>query len=114
MRAYLAISCGCLALVAALSSTFDAKAATVVVTQKGRAFVPAQIKIMVGDTVIFRNEDVVPHHVVSHTPLFPFDLDLEQPGQERSQTFTQAGQVIVGCDLHSSMEVVVDVVKAAP
>ncbi|MEE3626366.1 cupredoxin domain-containing protein [Nitrospirillum sp. BR 11752] len=86
-----------------------AQAATVVVTQKNHAFVPSKIEIATGDTILFRNEDTVPHQVVSHTPIFQFDLDLERPGEERSQVFTQPGMIVVGCDLHSNMEVIVTV-----
>ncbi len=84
-------------------------AGTHVVTQQDRQFGPTELTVKVGDTVIFRNNDNMAHHVVSHTPLFPFDLDLQQPGAENAMTFTKAGKVIVGCDIHPRMEVAVTV-----
>ena len=82
---------------------------TPVVTQNNRQFTPTELTVKVGQTVIFRNEDNIPHHVVSHTPQFMFDLDLQQPGTENSVTFTKPGKIIVGCDLHPRMEVAVTV-----
>lgn len=83
--------------------------ATHVITQRDRQFGPTTLTVKAGDTVIFRNEDFIAHHVVSHTPQFPFDLDLQQPGAENAMVFSKPGTVIVSCDIHPRMEVAVTV-----
>lgn len=82
-----------------------------VVVQIDRQYAPLTLTVKAGDAVLFRNEDVIAHHVVSHTPLFPFDLDLQNPGAENTIVFNKTGQVVVGCDIHPRMEMVVTVTE---
>lgn len=107
---------GCLVaavlLLPLLSSSVDVSAqATHLITQRDRQFSRTEMSVKVGDTVIFRNDDSIAHHVVSHTPFFIFDLDLQQPGAENAMVFAKPGTVIVGCDIHPRMEVAVTVVE---
>ncbi|HYE51215.1 MAG TPA: cupredoxin domain-containing protein [Azospirillaceae bacterium] len=101
-----------LAALAAASAAGPAAAqqATVhTVTQRDGRFVPSALTVKRGDAVVFRNDDDRPHHVVSHTPFFKFDLDLQGPGGEGTVVFDKPGTVVVGCDLHSAMETLVTV-----
>lgn len=82
-----------------------------VVIQADRKYAPLVLTVKAGDTVLFRNNDEIAHHVVSHTPLFPFDLDLQAPGSENAVVFSKPGQVVVGCDIHPRMELVVTVTE---
>lgn len=82
---------------------------THVVTQKDMRFHPQKLTIQPGDVVLFRNDDDMAHHVVSHTPDYKFDLDLMQPGEVRRMTFPKSAKVIASCDLHTTMEVEIHV-----
>lgn len=82
-----------------------------VVVQIDRQYAPLTLTVKAGDAVLFRNDDVIPHHIVSHTPIFPFDLDLQDPGAENKIVFDKPGQVVVGCDIHPRMEMVVTVTE---
>ncbi|MEE3626883.1 cupredoxin domain-containing protein [Nitrospirillum sp. BR 11752] len=87
-----------------------AEPATYTVTQKNGQYVPSTLTIKRGDIVIIRNDDKQPHHVVSYTPHFLFDLDLQAPGQENKIVFdTTEKLVVVSCDIHHNMELLVTV-----
>ena len=74
------------------------------VTQKNRAFSASEITIKKGDTVIFLNDDDVPHNVVSTSPGNEFDLGKQVPGVETPVTFTAPGEVKVECLIHPRMQ----------
>jgi len=82
-----------------------------VIGQRGSQFNPPTLTVRKGDILVFVNDDNKPHHVVSHTPLQTFDLDLIQPGSEVRQVMDRAGEVVIGCDVHPRMETIVTVVE---
>lgn len=82
-----------------------------VIGQRGSQFNPPTLTVRKGDILVFMNDDNKAHHVVSHTPLQTFDLDLLQPGAEARQVMDRAGEVVIGCDVHPRMETVVTVVE---
>lgn len=84
---------------------------THVIGQRGSQFNPPALTVRKGDVLVFVNDDNKPHHIVSHTPLQTFDLDLLQPGSEVRQVMDRAGEIIIGCDVHPRMETVVTVVE---
>jgi plastocyanin len=77
--------------------------------QKGRLFQPGAIRVTAGETVVFRNDDNVTHHVYSSTKGQEFDLETAPPGQEVRRTFPKAGRVDIRCGLHPGMRLVVTV-----
>jgi plastocyanin len=96
-------------IVSALGLSATMSAEPTAVRQIDLQFKPGTLAIKAGDAVIFRNDDSVPHHVVSHTPLFRFDLDLQLPGKESKVVFDKKGVVVVSCDIHPTMEMTVTV-----
>lgn len=84
---------------------------THVIGQRGSQFNPPTLTVRKGDILVFVNDDNKPHHVVSHTPLQTFDLDLIQPGSEVRQVMDRVGEVVIGCDVHPRMETIVTVVE---
>ena len=82
-----------------------------VVGQKGRAFSTAQMKVKVGDTVAFRNDDAFFHNVFSLSETQPFDLGSYPQGQARKATFAKPGKVEVECAIHPEMKMVIQVEK---
>ena len=81
-----ALAAAALAMMAAAAS-----AANVTVAQRGIAFAPATIKVKVGDSVIFVNEDQFGHNVYSESSGGEFDIGRQQPGQRSPVQFKRAG-----------------------
>ena len=86
-----------------------AYAAQHVIGQKGRLFRPGVMNVKAGDTVTFKNDDTVTHHIYSSTKGHEFDLETTRPGQDARRTFAAAGRVDIRCGLHPGMRLVVTV-----
>lgn len=102
LRPWTVMSLLCLACAAA-------SAAEHVVTQKNKAFGVKSLKVKVGDTVKFSNEDSFAHNVFSLSPAKNFDTGSFGAGQARSVTFDKAGKVEVECAVHPDMQLVIEV-----
>jgi len=72
--------------------------------QRARAFAPAELKIRVGDSVRFSNEDAFSHSVLSSSEAKSFDLGTLPKGTQRSVAFDKAGVVDVICGIHPNMK----------
>ena len=86
-----------------------AKAADTVVIQKDKAFSPVTLKVKVGDSVEFRNEDTIFHNVFSLSDVKSFDLGSYPKGQSRKVTFDKPGVVEVECAIHPQMHLKIEV-----
>jgi plastocyanin len=76
--------------------------ATVTVHIKNFAFGPADITIKKGDTVVWANDDAVPHSIKSASGAF--DSSPIAPGSTTQHTFTDApGVYQYSCGIHPSM-----------
>ena len=82
-----------------------------VVTQKDKHFNVRQLKVKVGDTVKFRNDDPFFHNIFSLSKTRSFDLGSYPKGEARSVTFDKPGTVEVECAIHPSMKMTVEVTK---
>jgi plastocyanin len=82
---------------------------TVEVVQHDRSFSPSELAIHPGDTVRFVNQDDFSHNAISDTPGFEFDLKLQHPGEPKEITFDKPGIVMVGCDIHPKMHLVITI-----
>jgi plastocyanin len=82
-----------------------------VVTQKGKSFSVTELKVKVGDTVEFKNDDDVSHNVFSVSKIQPFNTKMQTPGAETAVTFTTEGTVEVRCAIHPGMKLTVQVAK---
>ena len=98
-------------LALAICLTGVAPAAEHVITQKNSAFSEAELKIKPGDTVIFKNDDTVPHNVFSASKAFPFNSNVQLPGESAPIPFKQAGSIEVRCVIHPNMKLMVEVKK---
>ncbi len=81
------------------------------VSQKDKQFTASTLKIKVGDTIKFKNEDPFPHNVYSLSEIQTFDLGSHGQGAVKSVVFTKPGIVEVECAVHPSMKLIVDVSK---
>jgi len=82
-----------------------------VVVQRGRAFVPDVLKIKVGDTVRFVNEDGLAHNVASFSGAKTFDLGTFPRGTAKTVVFDTEGVVDVICGIHKNMKMLIEVQK---
>ena len=76
------------------------------VTQKGRAFRPAEVTISRGETLTFTNEDSFIHQIYVDGQ---FDSEEKSPGENLSETFAVAGTFQVRCHIHPTMRMTVRV-----
>jgi len=72
--------------------------------QKGQAFVPRVLPVLVGTRIDFPNEDPIYHNVFSVSPAKRFDLGKYARGKSKSVVFEKPGRINVYCDIHSNME----------
>jgi plastocyanin len=82
-----------------------------VVSQKGKAFSVKKLKVRVGDSVKFVNEDPFSHNVFSLSAAKGFDLGTYPQGGAKSVTFDKVGTVDVECAIHPDMTMSVEVEK---
>jgi plastocyanin len=94
-----------------LLSAPPAQAEDHVVSQKDKAFSVETLKVRVGDSVSFRNDDPFFHNIFSLSEVQTFDLGSYPQGQARKTTFTRPGKVEVECAIHPAMKMVVEVAK---
>ena len=86
-------------------------AETFTVFQKNKQFVPVTLKIKIGDSVNFTNEDPFYHNVFSLSDTKSFDLGSFPKGQFKTVVFDKAGKVDVECAIHPNMHLVIQVTK---
>jgi cytochrome c peroxidase len=84
-------------------------AATLVVTQKNRAFEPAHIKLAAGATLRVVNDDTRTHNVRVFDPKLDFNSGTQEPGQSAAIRFAEPGTYRVVCAIHPTMKLVVEV-----
>lgn len=86
-------------------------AAQHVVGQKDKAFSVRTLKVKVGDTVAFRNDDPFFHNIFSLSEAQSFDLGTFPKGQSRSITFVRPGRIEIECAIHPDMKLVIEVAE---
>lgn len=79
------------------------------VTQKDKTFVPGEVTLEVGDSLVFHNDDPITHNMFSRSRGNEFNLKMQKPGQDLSQRFENPGTVVVRCAIHPKMKLVVKV-----
>ena len=76
------------------------------VTQKGRAFRPAEVTISRGEALTFTNEDSFIHQIYVDGL---FDSEEKAPGGVLNESFPRAGTFQVRCHIHPTMRLIVHV-----
>lgn len=84
----------------------DAGAATHTITIRDMRYGDAPATLAVGDTVIWKNEDIFQHTATDRAGAFDVKLP---PGASASVTLTKAGRVQVFCRYHPGMVLRLDV-----
>lgn len=88
-----------------------AQAEEVLVSQKNKAFSVTTLKVKVGDSVNFRNDDPFFHNIFSLSDVQIFDLGSYPQGQAKKVTFLKEGKVEVECAIHPTMKLIIEVTK---
>jgi plastocyanin len=81
------------------------------VTQKNNHFNAKALKIKIGDTVHFKNDDAHFHNVFSLTDGYSFDLGSYGQNQVKKYTFDKPGKVEIECAIHPDMKLIIDISK---
>jgi plastocyanin len=79
------------------------------VEQKDKKFTKEVLKVKVGDSVVFKNQDAFNHNIFSLSDIKSFDLGSYPQGQARTVTMDKPGKVEVECSIHPDMKMVVEV-----
>jgi plastocyanin len=80
-----------------------AGAATAIVDQVNKEFVPYVLPVQVGTAVNFPNNDNIRHHVYSFSPAKTFELPLYAGNPAAPVVFDKPGVVALGCNIHDWM-----------
>lgn len=73
------------------------------ISMSGQGYAPAQVEILVGDTLVFFNDDDTSHEVLIPTVGFATDLGRQDPLAETRLTVGRAGVFDVRCVFHEHM-----------
>ena len=79
------------------------------IVQQGRAFHPGEVTINRGESLTFTNNDEFIHQIYVQSDSFSFDTAAKAPGEDVTETFTEAGTFEVHCHIHPKMKLVVHV-----
>jgi len=77
-----------------------------VISQKGRAFRPAEVTLSRNENLTFTNEDSFIHQIYVDGL---FDSEEKGPGEVLNETFPRAGTFQVRCHIHPTMRLIVHV-----
>jgi plastocyanin len=81
------------------------------ITQRGAAFWPHVLPVLVGTTVEWPNNDDIFHNVFSASETKPFDLGLYKHPEVKRVTFDKPGRVDVFCSIHTAMNCIILVLE---
>lgn len=85
------------------ATTARAEPATHTVVIEGMKYSPSALTVQVGDTVVFRNADLVPHTATEKSSK-AFDSGILNPNGEWKLVATKSGTMNYKCTLHPGME----------
>jgi plastocyanin len=90
-------------LTAAGSAPAPPRAASAVMDQQNKTFVPLVLAVPVGTPVTFPNRDNIRHHVYSFSSPKRFELPLYIGTPASPVVFDKPGVVVLGCNIHDWM-----------
>jgi len=79
------------------------KPETLTIRQNGLQFIPQHSVIQVGSAITFSNEDREVHNIFSKSLSNQFNLGAMASGSAKTIEFTQAGPVVLRCNMHKDM-----------
>ena len=101
------VLCGTVVTVLCLFAVWPASAAvagrTYTVIMKGMKFSPSTLRVQKGDTIVFKNSDLVPHTATAKQGRV-FDSGMIKPGESWTFVPTSRASVPYSCTFHPMME----------
>jgi len=82
------------------------------IEQRGTEFIPWVTVVQTGTAIDFPNNDTTRHHVYSFSAPKRFEIKLYVGKPSQPVLFDQAGEVVIGCNIHDWMEAHVLVVDS--
>jgi plastocyanin len=83
-------------------------AAQAIIDQKGLKFVPTEITINAGDSILFKNSDPFTHNVtVVSSNGTRMDKGLQHHGEDKAIVFSDKGTFSIVCTMHPNMKATV-------
>lgn len=79
------------------------RAPTAIMDQRNRQFIPHVLVVETGTAITFPNSDKMRHHVYSFSPAKRFELKLYSGLPPQPIVFEEAGEVVLGCNIHDQM-----------
>ncbi len=73
------------------------------ISMQNTAFVPDQVTINVGDTIVWTNNDAIIHTATSTSGTSSFDSGNMNSGETFTVVFTQAGVTNYRCEIHPAV-----------
>jgi plastocyanin len=84
-------------------------AASQTISQADRSFAPGAVTVKAGDSLVFKNDDVVTHNAFSTSKGNEFNSKAQEPGQSATIALKTAGTVEVRCAFHPKMRMTITV-----
>ena len=100
--AWAALIC-CIGVSVVLPAYADGTPSTTTVVIDNFSFSPARLSVSAGTTVVWRNEDDMPHTIVNDAKPREFKSPPIDSGEQFSWTFSKAGTYAYFCSLHPRM-----------
>jgi plastocyanin len=100
-----------LVTIAALGLSTAAHADEAVVKQQDKKFSVNALKLKVGDTIVFQNNDAFVHNIFSLSDAQSFDLGTFAKGETRKVKLEKPGKIEIECAVHPEMKMTVEVGK---
>lgn len=88
-----------------VGSTVALASGTHNIGQAGLEFSQRKLKVTVGDTVVFKNDDGVRHNII--VAKMRFNSGMQYPGEDAVLMFDKAGAFKVRCGLHPKMRLTI-------
>ena len=74
-----------------------------VVDQRGKTFIPHELKVKVGDTITFKNSDPFAHNAYTDDETNEFDIGMQSPGEDITIKVKGQSDFNVECAIHPNM-----------
>ena len=86
-----------------LLTSLSALATIHTIDQKGKTFIPHEIAVHPGDTIVFLNSDPFAHNAYTDDATNEFDIGMQSTGTKKSITIKKGPDFSIECAIHPNM-----------
>jgi len=80
-----------------------------IIDQKNKHYVPNNITVAVGDTLVFKNSDSFAHNAYTDDEKNEFDFGMQAPGKDKRVEIKEKSDFVIECAIHPNMSLQVHV-----